>query len=121
MDIAEGSIYALIALSTDFQKKLLFAGSGILMVGVLLGILIAFVFISQPLIEKYNTQLNKMSNNQTMQCFDTGNMSKPVVIDFPNIQSYCANMYVLDGLKTNLTDQSAINFPFMKKDELNFS
>jgi hypothetical protein len=121
MDIAEGSIYALIALSKDFQKKLLFAGSGILMVGILLGILIAFVFISQPLIEKYNTQLNKMTNNQTMKCFDTGNMSTPVVIDFPNIQSYCANIYVLDGLKKNMSDQVGTNFPFMKKDELNFS
>jgi uncharacterized membrane protein YeiB len=120
MDFMGGVGLAMLAASKELRDKLIIMGIGMLLIGFLFGVLLSFIVITTPLTDAYNTQLMKFSQNGTLKCFDTVNMSTPVVVDFPNIQSYCTNLYVLNGLK-NETDPRKINFPFMKQDELNLT
>lgn len=83
----------LIATSREFQIKLLGMGISLLVIGFLVGILVAFVFITEPLTEIYKTQYNKLTKNETLKCYDSTNMTQPFLVDRLKLRDYCTATY----------------------------
>jgi hypothetical protein len=93
MDAIEGAILALIATSKEFQIKLFGMGASLVVIGFLLGLLAAFVFITEPLTEMYKTQYEKLTKNETLKCYDTTNMTSPFLVDRLKLRDYCTATY----------------------------
>ena len=96
MDMVEGAILGLIATSKEFQIKLFGIGASLVVIGFLLGLLAAFVFITEPLTEIHKTQYNKITNNETLKCYDAINMTTPLLVDSLKLRDYCTATYCSD-------------------------
>ena len=62
-------------------------------IGLLLGLLGAFVFISVPLNDIYQTKYNQITQNDTLKCFDSTNMTSPILIDKLKLRDFCTAYY----------------------------
>jgi len=62
-------------------------------IGLLLGLLASFVFISAPLTDIYLTKYNELTKNDTLRCFDTTNMTNPITVDKLKLSDYCKANY----------------------------
>jgi len=89
MDSMEMMIMGLIATCKEFQMKILFIGMSLFVIGLLIGFLISFMMISQPLSDAYNKQYAKLTNNDTLKCFNVTNLYDPIVLDRLEIDAYC--------------------------------
>jgi hypothetical protein len=96
MDFAETTILGLIAINPSFQKKAAIVGLAIFIIAFLLGILLAFVAITMPLTDIYQTKYNELTKNDTLKCFDSTNMTNPILIDKLKLRDYCVAYYCSD-------------------------
>jgi len=62
-------------------------------IGLLLGLLGAFVFISVPLTDIYMAKYNQLTQNDTLKCFDSTNMSYPIMVDRMDMRDFCEANY----------------------------
>ena len=78
---------------TEFEKINAITLVSLFVIGLLLGLLSAFVFISMPLTNIYLTKYNELTKNDTLKCFDSTNMSYPIMVDRMQMREFCDANY----------------------------
>jgi hypothetical protein len=99
----EDAAIAMISASPAAARKLLILGCGLIVVGVLLGILISFYFVSNPLAQKYNERYAQLTQNGTLKCFNVSDMREPIVLDSLEISQYCRYYCEKNPIRFNIT------------------
>lgn len=77
----------------NIEKTTMVTMVALFVIGLLLGLLGAFVFISVPLTDIYMTKYNELTKNDTLKCFDSTNMSYPIMVDKLKLADYCKENY----------------------------
>jgi len=77
----------------NIEKTTMITMVAIFAIGLLLGLLGAFVFISVPLTDIYMAKYNQLTQNDTLKCFDSTNMSYPIMVDRMDMRDFCEANY----------------------------
>jgi hypothetical protein len=80
----------------EIEKTTVITMFALFAIGLLLGLLGAFVFISMPLTDIYLTKYNELTKNDTLKCFDSTNMTNPIMVDKLKLRDFCEANYCSD-------------------------